>query len=110
MQFSPDSRLLLSTSADFTTRIWELEAATEMRLYRERASINNAASFTSDPDIIVTAGTDKKLRFYRVSTSREIGSVDSDNQYLSRVVCDRNRPLVATAGGDGHVRIWRFGE
>ncbi len=109
MQFSPDSRLLLSTSGDFTTRIWELEAGAEIRLYRERASINNSASFTSDPDIIVTAGTDKKLRFYRISTARPIGSVDADNQYLNSVVCDRNRPLLATAGGDGHIRIWRFG-
>lgn len=109
MGFSPDSRLLLTTSGDYTTRLWEIEAGAEMRLYRERTTIKQAAAFTSDPDVLVTAGVDKKLRFYRISTSRQIGVIDTGTQNLRNVVCDLNRPILASAGGDGLVKVWRFG-
>jgi serine/threonine protein kinase len=108
LQFSQDSKLLLSASGDYTTRIWELQSGLELRRYRERAAIVYSASFTCNPDIIVTASADKKLRFYKISSGRLVGAVESDNQYLRSVVCDRNHPVVASAGGDGLIRVWRF--
>ncbi len=108
LQFSHDSKLLLSASGDYTTRIWELQSGLELRRYRERAAIVYSVGFSCDPDIIVTASADKKLRFYRISTGRLVGSVEADSQYLRSVVCDRAQPLLASSGGDGHIRIWRF--
>ena len=108
LQFSQDSKLLLSGSADFTIRIWEIQAALELRRYREHAAMVYSASFTSDPDIVVSASADKKLRFYKLSSGRLAGSIEADYQYLRSVVCDKNYPLLASAGGDGSIRVWRF--
>lgn len=79
LQFSEDSKLLLSASGDYTTRIWELQSGLELRRYRERAAIVYSASFTCNPDI-VTASADKKLRFYKISSGR---LVERSNRIIS---------------------------
>ena len=80
----------------------------ELRRYREHGAVIWAGAFTSDPDLVVTASADKKLRFYRLTTGRKIQSVEADSQHLRCVACDRRYPILASGGGDGRIRIWRF--
>ena len=98
----------MSTSGDFTTRIWEFRAGLELRRYREVGAIVWSGDFSCDPDVVVSANADKKLRFLRLSTGREVCSVEADKQYVRGVACDPSDPILATGGGDGHIRIWQF--
>jgi WD40 repeat protein len=108
LEFSSDSALLLSGASDYTTRIWDFNARLEMRRLREDGPNIWCASFTSDSDVVVSGNSDKKLRFYRLSSGREVFSTLADKNYLRSLVCDFRHPLVATGGGDGLIRVWRF--
>jgi WD40 repeat protein len=108
VEFSQDSKLLISSSSDLSARIWEIEAELELRRYREHTAMVWAASFTCDPDLVVTASADKRLRFFRMSIGREVFSTEADKHHVRSVVCDKNYPVLASAGGDGRIRIWQF--
>ena len=107
VEFSPDSKLILSGSNDCTTRVWDVDAGLELRRYRDGA-ITWSGAFSCDPDIVVTANADKKLRFYRLSTGREVSALDADKNYVRSVVCDPRHAALASGGGDGRIRIWKF--
>ena len=109
VEFSPDSQILLSGSNDYTARLWEAKAGIELRRYREEGAAIWSGAFSCDPDIIVTASADRKLRFYRHSTGRKIGTVDADKQHLRSVVCDPRQSIAASGEADGRIRIWWFG-
>ncbi|KAI5698838.1 hypothetical protein M8J75_012584 [Diaphorina citri] len=93
--FSPDCRLLATTSADQTARIWNTE---DFSLVRELGTANQRwvwdAAFTLDSKFLLTASSDGVARLWNIETG-EVDKEYSGHQkaITSLAFCDVGVPL-----------------
>ncbi len=67
MDYSPDSRYLLSGSSNFNAIIWDINQ--QQRLHTLKGHTNDiyAVAFTPDSKRVVTGSYDQSLRLWRVA-------------------------------------------
>jgi eukaryotic-like serine/threonine-protein kinase len=64
VSFSPDGRLVLTTSLDRTARAWNAETGGQVALWRGHASQVNTATLSPDGRRVITAGDDGTVRLW----------------------------------------------
>ena len=109
--FSPDERLLASSSRDLTARIWDVSTGRELwKLTGFRCSVK-AVAFSPDGRLLAAAGNDGMVKLYDVKTGKEvrslvhINSADIDMSVYS-VKFGRDSQKVYAGNGDGTISEW----
>jgi WD40 repeat protein/energy-coupling factor transporter ATP-binding protein EcfA2 len=64
--FSPDSKLLLSSSEDGTARIWDVATAKTIRIFSGLQALANSAAFSIDGKRLYLAGSDNAIWMWDV--------------------------------------------
>jgi WD40 repeat protein/serine/threonine protein kinase len=71
VSFSPDSKLVLTTSSDRTARVWDAASGEAVAVLKGHSSPVNTAVLSSDGRRIVTAGEDHTVRLWRLNPPNE---------------------------------------
>jgi WD40 repeat protein len=74
-EYSPDGRFVISSSFDYTARLWDARTGREIRAFRGHTNFVLHASFSQDGTRVVTAGHDETLRIWDVATGKELKSL-----------------------------------
>lgn len=98
VQFSSDGRFLISASMDRTLKLWQPDG-TLITTYQGHGDAVLSAKFSSDGRMIVSGSADKTVRLWQVPDSEA-----SSSAYTVSVSSDG---LIATAGWDGKIQLWR---
>ena len=104
--FSPDGKLILSTSADHTARLWD---ATDYHLV---ATLNGHsadvtyASFSPDGRQIVTASYDHTARIWDTSDGRMLAILAGHTAHVAYVAYSPHGEQIVTASEDHTARVW----
>ena len=61
LRFSPNGQQLISSSADHTIRVWDMDSRTTLRVLKGHQSRVGSVSLTSDGTHAVSAGRDKQI-------------------------------------------------
>jgi WD40 repeat protein len=104
VEFSPDSRLLATSSSDTTTRIWD--AATGAPVAPPIAGADEFASFSPDGRWIATAGTSGVARVWDARTGAALSPPLVHDGPATCAVFDARGLRLLTASFDGTARIW----
>ena len=92
--FSPDSRLLLTTGKDDTTRVWDVATGTERYVFRH--AYNNA---TFSPDGAVFAGDDgRNVTLWSVASGKRLAVAQGGRPFGSFAFSPDSSALVAEIG------------
>lgn len=109
--FSPDERLIASSSRDLTARIWDVSTGRELwKLKGFRCSVK-AVAFSPDSQMLAAAANDGMVKLYDVKTGKElrslvhVNSTDIDMSVYA-VAFGRNGKKVYAANGDGTISEW----
>jgi WD40 repeat protein len=109
--FSPDERLMASSSRDHTARIWDVATGRELqKLDGFRCSVK-AVAFSPDGQMLAASGNDGMLRLWDVKTGTElkslvhIDSADIDMATYS-VAFSRDGKKIYAGNGDGTISEW----
>jgi len=104
--FSPDEKLLASSSRDLTAKIWDVATGRELqKLSGYRCSVK-AVAFSPDGQTVAASGNDGMLKLWDVRTGAElkslvhINSADIDMAAYS-LVFSRDGEKIYAGNGDG---------
>jgi len=106
VRFSPDQKMIATTSWDATVRLWEVATGKVLAvLTGHKAGVMNGI-FSPDGRTLVTGSDDRTLRFWNVATRREVASIQLDYSPYSFAFSPDGQILMANAG-DSALRCWR---
>lgn len=101
---SADGERILSSSADYSARVWDMQSGRErLRLEGHFGNINQAV-FSQDGRRIYTVGNDVTVREWDAATGRELRRFQEPSLVFSVAVSADGRLL--TGNNDHRARIW----
>jgi WD40 repeat protein/serine/threonine protein kinase len=106
-QFSPDSRLILTTSTDGTARLWDAATGEQRRVLRGHRHVVRAGRFSPDGKWLATASTDGTARIWGAETGQEWMTLPAAHgiEFVSVEFSPDGQRLL-TASTDDTARIW----
>jgi WD40 repeat protein len=106
IRFSPDQKMIATTSWDKTVRLWDTVTGKELKLLTgHKAEVLNGV-FSPDGRTLVTASEDRTVRFWNVTASREVASFQVNYTPFCYTFSPDGQILMANYGEDG-IRCWR---
>jgi WD40 repeat protein len=110
-EFSPNEKLIASSSRDLTARIWDFASGRELyRLTGFKCAVKSVA-FSPDGKTLAVVGNDGMLKLWDVETGKELKSLvhsDSPDVDISiySVIFNRDGKKIYTGNGDGTISEW----
>jgi WD40 repeat protein/tRNA A-37 threonylcarbamoyl transferase component Bud32 len=102
--FSPDDRQVISASADYTARIWDLASGRELGQVKG-GDVMPSAEFDPGGARFLTGNADRIARLWDARTRSLLRSFEHASQLRSATISG-DATLVAGATGDGTVAVW----
>jgi WD40 repeat protein len=106
VEFSPDERLLATSSQDGTAKLWDLATGEEVISLTGHAGPVCGLAFSPDGARLATAGEDGTARVWDPTTGEELVAVSGHAAGIGNVSFDPTGNLISTAGGDGLTKLW----
>ena len=111
LDFSPDGRLLASSSYDRLIRLWDVRTGAELGALEEHNGPIYSIGFLPSGNELVSASADGTVKIWDVASLRRLVTLTGAGGPLYGVAVHPEGGQFATAGGDGTIRVWvRDGE
>ncbi len=113
LAFSPDGKYLLTASRDKTAKVWDLTAKESVLTFPDHQQGVYGVAITGDGKIGISVADDGNVRFWQATDDKKqigkqtkIGGGHSKGVFKIAYRNDPKKPLLATCGQDGTVRLW----
>jgi WD40 repeat protein len=106
---SPNGQYVVSTSDDYTARVWQIVGPRHVLVLRGHTAPLTDVAFTPDSSKLVTASRDGTTRVWDVVSGEPLHILPPPGEVISPVVTidvSRDGSLIATGSEDGCVRLW----
>jgi hypothetical protein len=104
--FSPNSRRVVTASADKTARVWEAASGRPVGESMRHDGWVLAASFSPDGRWVLTASEDKTARVWEVASGRPVGEPMRHDGWVWAASFSPDGRWALTASEDGTARVW----
>ena len=106
--FSPNGRLLATTSRDGFTTVWNVRLAAPVRTLTDARSGVDAVAFSPDGKLLATGGEDGAVRVWSVGTGERKFFLFGHTNPVTSVAWSRDGHVLASASLDRTVLLWRM--
>jgi WD40 repeat protein len=106
VNFSADSKRLVTASADQTARVWELDSVQPPLELRGHSAFVADAAFDATGDRVVTASADGSARIWNAHSGATELELRGHDGAVRSAMFSPDGTRVLTAGADGTTRLW----
>jgi WD40 repeat protein len=108
--FSPDGRLIVTTSLDRTAHVWDAAKLTQLFTLKGHEGPVLSAGFSPDGNRIVTSSDDRTVRIWSSGPDIIPSVVRVSNYPLTSGAMNDDGYHFVAGGFDGHVRSYKIGD
>ncbi len=102
--YSPDGKLILTSSTDKTLRLWDARTGAPVRVLTQHTKGLDDAQFSPDGARLVSGGWDRTVRVFSTATGEQLLSIDEPLGYRVAFTPDGTRLVAGGQSGEVHVR------
>jgi WD40 repeat protein len=106
LAFSPDSRLLASTSYDHMIYLWEPATGEQVKPLKEHTDSVFDLAFSPDGKWLASGGADRTVKLWDVASGKRIHTLGSSTEGVNTVAFHPNGKYVTASGFDRTLRVW----
>jgi len=104
-----DGQTLVTSSADETIRLWNLQTGAEIRQLKGHSSVVNALTRTTDQTTLISAGADRRLNFWSLPDGELIHQVEAAHlSPINSLAVSHNGQWLASADSGGVIKLWNL--
>ncbi len=110
LAISPNKKLLVSTSFDYSVLLWQIDEMKELKQLMGHEASVNVAKFSNSGEVLATAGDDAKIFLWDIHLStNSIANrmlLDSHTAKIVGLDFSTDGQYLASAGWDHSIKIW----
>ena len=104
--FSPDGKLLATSSKDKTVKLWDAASGKEIRTLRGHSGEVYSSAFSFDGKLLATAGEDHTVKLWDVAAGKDVRTCTGHTGDVYNVAFSPDGKTMASVGQDQTVRLW----
>ncbi len=105
MAFSPDGRLIATTSSDQTVRVWDAATGAQQRMFEGLPLAQGPPVFSRDSRMVALPMSDFAIRLMDVGAG-SIQMLTGHVAHIRHIAFNQDGSLLASAAEDGEARVW----
>ncbi|MDF5719550.1 MAG: hypothetical protein PUP91_03455, partial [Rhizonema sp. PD37] len=106
VSFSPDGKMLASTSNDNTVKLWDTRTGKEITTLTGHTNSVNGVSFSPDGKMLASASSDNTVKLWNTKTGKEIKTLTGHTHSVFGVSFSPDGKMLASASADNTVKMW----
>lgn len=103
---SPDGQQVLSSSFDYSARLWNFQDQTEIKVFDDHNGPVNGVAFSPDGDFLLTASDDGEVHLRDIKTGKIRHRLTGHQHKVMGVAVSDDGKRVVTSCWDRKVRLW----
>lgn len=107
VSFSPDGKMIASTSADNTVKLWDAKDGKNIATLKGHTGTVNGVRFSPNGETIASTSADKTIRLWNLS-GKELKTLDKHGDTVNSVSFSSDGKRIASASNDGTIKLWNL--
>jgi WD40 repeat protein len=103
--YSPDGKLLATTSEDQSVRLWNMQTGNQHALLRDLNHSQRSCAISSDGRWLLSGGW-QKIQLWDITRSTRVRTLDGHSGAVVAVAFHPNSRQAISASSDGTLRLW----
>jgi serine/threonine protein kinase len=102
-----DGQTLITSSADETIRLWNLQTGAEIKRLTGHNSSVNALALTTDQNTLISTGADRRITFWTLPEGETVDAIENaHDSSINALAVSNNGQWLASGDSIGVIKLW----